>query len=81
VNVEPPSPSNEPIALGIPATGATAGTPGSPTPANSYAPASFATIGSLTASPTTAWTSGQHIVLRDGSTAHWSGTAWVAGTA
>jgi hypothetical protein len=81
VNVEPPEPSNEPIALGIPATGATAGTPGSPTPANSYAPASFATIGSLTASPTTAWTSGQHIVLRDGSTAHWSGTAWVAGTA
>lgn len=81
VDVEPPTPNDEPLALGVPATGATAGTPGTTTPANSYAPESFATIGSLTASPTTAWTTGQRITLRDGSTAYWNGTAWVAGTA
>ena len=33
----------------------------------------------LTASPTTAWTTGQYVLLRDGSMAHWAGTAWVAG--
>lgn len=68
-------------ALGVPATAGVAGTPGHTNPVNSYAPASFATIGALTASPTTAWTAGQYLVLRDGSTAHWSGTAWVAGPA
>jgi len=44
-------------------------------------PEDFADMGSLTASPSTAWTSGQHIVLGDGSVAHWDGTAWVTGSA
>lgn len=81
VTVAPPEPSCGAVALGVPATGATAGTPGTYTPTNSYGPASLATIGALTASPSSAWTAGQHIVLRDGSLAHWSGTAWVAGAA
>jgi len=65
--------------LGDPATGATAGNPGTFTPANTYGPMTLADAGSLTASPTTAWVSPQHIVLGDGSTAHWDGAAWVAG--
>lgn len=81
VSVAPPEPDCDPIALGVPATGATAGTPGTYTPANSYGPANFASIGALTASPNTAWTTGQRIVLRDGSLARWSGTAWVVGAA
>ena len=66
-------------ALGVPATGATAGIPGTYTPANSYGPSTFATIGSLTASPATNWTAGQYIRLLDGTNAYWNGTAWVAG--
>lgn len=68
----------------VAATGATAGTPGTFTPAGSTAPAnaSGATSAGLTASPTTAWTTGQYV---QGSTAgvggemHWTGTAWAAG--
>jgi hypothetical protein len=79
VTVDPPEAQENSFALGVPATSAVAGTPGTYLPANSYAPASLATIGSLTASPTTDWTVGQHVVLRDGSSANWNGTAWVAG--
>lgn len=65
------------------ATGATAGTPGAFTPPGSIAPANLAelTAGNITANPATAWTTGQRVTLLDGSTAHWSGTAWVAGNA
>jgi len=68
------------------ATGATAGAPGSFTPAGTAPPASAAALiaGSpvpITASPATAWTTGQRVVCADGSTAYWNGTAWVAGTA
>lgn len=78
--VAPPSTTTDgATALGVPATTAVAGTPATLQPANSYAPASFATIGSLLASPTTVWTTGQRVVLRNGDTAHWSGTQWVAG--
>lgn len=79
----PPEADCEPQELGTLATGATAGTPGEWTPANSYGPADFAelTAGSFTADPATAWATGEHVVLRDGSTAHWDGTAWVAGVA
>lgn len=79
-----PPPDTETVgatALGVPATGATAGTPATLTPTNSYAPLSLGAMGSLTASPTTAWTSGQSVLLRDGTQAHWNGTAWVAGPA
>ena len=69
-----------------PATGATAGIPGTWTPGGSTPPANAAgaTSASVTASPTTAWTTGQYV---QGSTAgtggemHWSGTAWAAGKA
>jgi hypothetical protein len=70
----------------VTSTGATAGTPGSWTPAGSQPPpdAAGATTKGITASPATAWTTGQYV---QGSTAgtpgqmHWSGTAWVAGAA
>jgi hypothetical protein len=68
-------------ALGTEADTAVAGSPGTLEPDNSYAPAEFADIGTLTAEPATAWTSGQFIRLRDGSAAHWDGTQWVAGVA
>lgn len=67
-----------------PATGATAGTPGSWTPAGSKAPANAAGASGVTASPTSAWTTGQYV---QGSTAGaagemtWSGTGWVGGRA
>lgn len=82
-SVAPPEGVCGATALGVEATGADAGTPGDFTPANSYGPADFAdlTANPVTANPATAWTSGQHIVLRDGSLAHWDGAAWVAGAA
>jgi hypothetical protein len=61
------------------ATGATAGTPGSMTPTGATAPANFAAMTGITASPATAWTDGQHVVLADNSHAYWNGTAWVVG--
>jgi hypothetical protein len=67
----------------IPATGATAGTPGAFTPAGSLPPPDFPEllVAGITASPATAWTVGQYVVLGDASSAHWSGTAWVVGVA
>src|SRR5262245_16623193 len=57
------------------ATGATAGIPGTWTPAGSRPPATFAAITGLVASPATTWTTGQYVVLGDASLAHWNGTA------
>jgi len=83
--VAPPEPSCDPVPVGTQATGATAGTPGTSTPSSSYFPATLADLIAATppvvASPTTAWTTGQYIVLEDGTFAHWSGAAWVAGKA
>lgn len=68
----------------VAATGATAGVPGTWTPSGSTPPANAAGATGVTASPATAWTTGQYV---QGSTAgtpgemHWSGSAWVAGTA
>jgi hypothetical protein len=67
-------------------TGATAGTPGSYTPSGSDPPNSLADLiagvpNAVTASPNTAWTTGQYILLENGDRAHWSGTAWVTGVA
>lgn len=81
VTVAPPTPSCGATSLGVPATGADSGTPGTYTPDNSYGPADFASIGALTANPATAWATGEHIVLRDGSLAYWDGSAWVQGAA
>lgn len=63
------------------ATGATAGTPGTFTPAGATPPANLAGLAGVTASPSTAWTTGQYVVLGDASHAHWDGTAWAAGDA
>ncbi|MFF4510592.1 phage tail tube protein [Streptomyces mirabilis] len=63
------------------ATGATAGTPGSFTPADSVAPANLAAMASVIATPSSAWTTGQHVVLGDASKAYWDGSAWVSGQA
>jgi hypothetical protein len=65
----------------VAATGATSlMTPGQFTPAGAMAPPSLPMTG-ITASPATAWTTGQHVVLGDGSRAYWDGAAWVAGVA
>jgi hypothetical protein len=66
----------------VAATGATAGTPGAFTPAGATVPANLAALqaGSVVASPNTAWTTGQSVLLGTGS-AHWSGSAWAAGAA
>ena len=68
---------------GAVATGATAGTPGSFTPAGAVTPANLAALqaGGVTASPASAWTTGQSVVLGDASNAHWSGSAWAAAVA
>lgn len=81
--VAPPEADCDAQALGVPATTITAGIPATLTPANSYAPADIADLvaDDPTASPSTAWTTGQYVVLRDGSYAHWNSTAWVAGIA
>ncbi len=66
----------------VAATGATGVTsPGTFTPAGAMAPANLAGMTGITASPNTAWTTGQYVTLGDGTTAHWNGTTWVAGVA
>lgn len=62
-------------------TGATAGSPGSWTPSGSNPPDRFQQMDTITASPTTAWTTGQYVMLGDGSHAHWGGTNWTSGDA
>lgn len=72
-----------------PATGATAGIPGTWTPAGSVPPLSPTELiagnpATVVASPATAWTTGQYVQTRTAGTggrAYWNGTAWVAGTA
>jgi hypothetical protein len=60
---------------------AQAGDPGSFTPSSYATPANLAALAGVTASPTTAWTGGQHVVLGNGNKAHWDGAAWQAGKA
>ena len=70
-----------------PSTGATAGTPGSFTPANTKAPASVEALiagspNAVVANPLTPWTTGQYVQTRTagvGGQANWNGTAWVSG--
>lgn len=63
-------------------TGVTAGTPGEFTPAGSATPADLTALQALGAlGQTTAWTTGQYVVLGDASEAHWTGTAWAVGRA
>jgi hypothetical protein len=73
---------------GRPATGATAGIPGTWTPAGSTPPGSVAVLMAadppIVASPATAWTSGQFVQTRTAGAAGratWTGTLWVGGAA
>lgn len=84
--VAPPSPDCgcNPLNV-VAATGATAGSPGTWTPASSDPPDSLSALQGatppITASPTTAWTAGQSVELDNGSDAHWDGDSWAAGVA
>lgn len=62
-----------------PTTDVTAGTPGSFTGGTPGSLAALQTIGAL--GETTAWTTGQYVVLGDASQAHWDGDSWAAGAA
>lgn len=80
----PPSVWEPPV---VPATGATAGIPGSWTPGGSQPPSNVANLiagipNAVIASPVTAWTVGQYVqtsTVGTGGRAYWNGTAWVAG--
>jgi hypothetical protein len=65
----------------VAATGATAGAPGYFTPTGASSPANLAALTGVTASPNTAWTTGQYVITADLLAAHWSGTAWATGKA
>jgi hypothetical protein len=65
----------------VTATGATAGQPGYFTPSGATTPANLAALTGITASPATAWTTGQYVITADLLAAHWSSSAWVAGKA
>lgn len=83
--IEPPDSTNGFLPLDDPsqpdATGAAAGSPGHFTPTGDVRPANLAGMAGITASPSSAWTTGQYVVLGDGSKAHYNGTAWVVGSA
>lgn len=90
--VAPPDVTDGCVELEVPAnasSGATAGTPGTWTPALSDPPANVANLiaGSpvtVVASPLTAWTTGQYVQTQTAGTggrAHWDGDSWVAGMA
>lgn len=63
------------------ATGATAGTPGTFTPAGSRAPWDLARMADVVATPATAWATGEHVMLGDASVAHWDASDWTDGVA
>lgn len=66
----------------IPPTGLVAGAGGvwTFTPALASVPVDLAALVALGAlGQTTAWAPGEYVLLRDGSKAHWTGTAWAAG--
>lgn len=81
VTMAPPVGDCGGLPLGQAPTGATAGVPGSFTPSGRWQPVDLAGMSGLTASPNTAWTTGQRVDLQDGSSAHWTGSAWAAGPA
>jgi hypothetical protein len=63
------------------ATTAVAGVPGTFTPAGSPTPETGAEVEALVASPTTAWTIGQHVAAANGETRYWNSLKWAAGRA
>lgn len=66
-----------------PASGATAGAPGAFSPEGAVRPSDLAALqaSAIVATPATAWTTGEHLILGDGSHAHWDGDSWEAGEA
>lgn len=80
--VAPPAPGCACTTFGTAAATVTAGAPGA-YPLNAYPPANLvaARTGPFVASPATAWTVGQYIVLGDGTEAYWDGTSWEPGRA
>jgi hypothetical protein len=66
---------------GVTATGATQGAPGFFTPSGAATPANLAALTGITASPATAWTTGNYVITADLLANHWTGTAWAAGKA
>jgi hypothetical protein len=67
----------------VAAASAVAGMPGYYAPNGATVPADLTALnaGPLTASPTTAWTTGQYVITGDMLAASWDGTAWVVGKA
>jgi hypothetical protein len=65
----------------VAATGANAGMPGYFTPVGALSPADLAALTGITASPATAWDTGQYVITADYTGNHWDGSAWVAGVA
>jgi hypothetical protein len=63
------------------AAGATSGAPGYYTPSGATVPANLAALTGITATPATAWATGQYVITADLLAAHWSSSAWVAGKA
>jgi len=66
------------------ATGATAGTPGMWTPAGADPPTDPSNMAGITATPTSAWATGEYVQTATAGGAgqvHWDGTGWVAGQA
>lgn len=60
-------------------TTATAGKPGFYGPTGAANPTNLAAMSSITAIPSTNWTSGQFVNVADSSRAYWNGSAWTAG--
>jgi hypothetical protein len=65
----------------VAATGATSGTPGTFTPGGSTTPANLGALASVTATPATAWATGEYVATADTQHNHWDGAAWAAGDA
>jgi hypothetical protein len=59
--IAPPDPECGGTEVGVAATGATAGSPATLSPANSWPPEDLAGATALTATPTTAWTTGPYV--------------------
>ena len=62
-------------------TTANAGKPGYYGPSGASNPANLAAMSTITAIPSTAWTTGQFVNVADGTRAHYTGSAWAAGVA
>jgi hypothetical protein len=82
----PPDIFPDPVPPPVPATGATAGIPGTWTPAGCEVPADLAAVATagIVASPASAWTSGQYVQTKTIGAAGrvcWTGTGWVGGAA